>query len=57
MGSAGGTSISPNHLTYRWKVETKRKESIKEKGENKMRDRKIEGRDTVAIHNQTCSVI
>ena len=51
MGSADGTSISPNHLAYRWKMEMKRMESIKERQENKMRDQKIKGRDTVAIHN------
>ena len=36
MGSADGTSINPNHLAYRWKVEMKRSESIKEEGGNKM---------------------
>ena len=51
MRSADETSINPNHLAYKWKVE-----SIKE-GENKMGDRKIEKRNTVAIHNQTCNVI
>ena len=37
MGSADGTSISTNHLAYRWKVEMKMRESIKEEGENKIR--------------------
>ena len=53
---ANGTSINPNHLAYRWKVEMKRR-SIKEEGENKLKDRKIERRYTGAIHNQTCNVI
>ena len=35
MRSADGTSINPNDLAYRWKVEIKREESIKEEGENK----------------------
>ena len=35
MRSADGTSISPNDLAYRWKVEMKRGEGIKEEGENK----------------------
>ena len=43
MGSADGTSISPNHLAYRWKVEMKRRESIKEEGGNKIRGSKKRG--------------
>ena len=57
MRNADGTCINPNHLAYRWKVEMKRGESIKEEGENKKGDRKIEKRNTVAIPYQTCNVI
>ena len=57
MRNADGTSISTNDLAYRWKVEMKRGESIKEEGENKKGDRKIEKRNTVAIPYQTCNVI
>jgi len=35
MRRADGTRISLNHLTYRWTVEVKSEESIKEEGENK----------------------
>ena len=45
MGSADGTSISTNHLAYRWKVEIKMRESIKEEGGNKIRGlKKTKGR-------------
>ena len=37
MGGADGTSISTNHLAYRWKVGMKRKESIKEEGGNEIK--------------------
>ena len=57
MRSADGTSISPNHLAYRWKMKMKREESIKEEGGNKIEEEEIEKRNTVAIHNQTCNVI
>ena len=57
LGNADGTSINPNHLAYRWKVEMKKRESIKEEGGNKIGDQKIENRNTVAIYNQTCNVI
>ena len=40
MGSADGTSISTNHLVYRWKVEMKMRESIKEEGGNEIRGSK-----------------
>ena len=45
MGNADRTSISLNHLAYRWKVEMKRREGIKEggnkiKGSKKKRDEK-----------------
>ena len=32
MRRADGISISPNHLAYRWMVEMKRGESVKEGG-------------------------
>ena len=57
MRRADGISISPNHLAYRWTVEVKKGESIKEEGGNKRGEGKIEKRNTVAIHNQTCNVI
>ena len=37
MRRADGTSISLNHLAYRWTVEMKRGESIKEEGGNEIR--------------------
>ena len=36
MGSADGTSISTSHLAYKWKVEMKRRGSIKGKRRNEM---------------------
>ena len=36
MRSTDGTSISTNHLAYRWKVEMKMRESIKEEGGNEI---------------------
>jgi len=57
MRSANETSINPNHLAYRWKVEIKREESIKEERGNKIEEEEIEKRNTVANHNQTCNVI
>ena len=56
MRKTDGTSISPNHA-YKWTVEVKKVESIKEEGGNKRGGGKIEKRNTVAIHNQTCNVI
>ena len=44
MRSADGTSISTNHLAYRWKVEMKMRESIKEEGGNKIGGWKKRGR-------------
>ena len=57
MRSADETSINPNHLAYRWKVEIKREESIKEERGNKIEEEEIEKRNTVANHNETCNVI
>ena len=37
MGGADGTSINTNHLAYRWKVEMKSEESIKEEGGNEIK--------------------
>ena len=44
MGSANGTSISTNHLAYRWKVEMKMRESIKEEEGNEIRGSRKRGR-------------
>ena len=61
MGSADGTSISPNHLAYRWKVEMKRREGIKEEGGNKIKgSKKKKGREekernNIAFQNKTCN--
>ena len=44
MGTADGTIINPNHLAYRWKVEMKRRKSIKEEGGNKIGGWKKRGR-------------
>ena len=57
MRGANGISINPSHLVYRWKVEMKGREVIKEEGENEIGDRKIEERNIVAIPNQTCNII
>ena len=57
MRRADGISISPNHLVYRWTMEVKRRESIKEERGNKKGDGEIERRNTIAIHNQICNVI
>ena len=43
-GKPDETSINPNHLAYRWKVEMKRRESIKEEGGNKIRGSKGDGK-------------
>ena len=51
MGSADGTSISTSHLAYRWKVEMKRRESIKEKIENEMGGSKKKGRNKERFQN------
>ena len=54
MGGADRTSISTNHLAYRWKVEMKRKESIKEEESNEIKgSRKIGKRNKIAFQNQT----
>ena len=44
MESADGTSINTSHLAYRWKVEMKRRESIKEEGGNKIKGSKGAGK-------------
>ena len=36
MGQVSALIIYPNHLAYRWKVEMKKSEIIKEEGGNKM---------------------
>ena len=41
MKMTDGTSISPNHLAYRWTVEVKRGESIKEDEKEQLRGSKI----------------
>ena len=40
MGSTDVTSISTNHLAYRWKVEMKVRESIKEEGGSRKKGEK-----------------
>ena len=57
MGSVDGTNINPDHLAYRWKVEMKKGESIKEEGGNKIGDRKIEKKKYCSNPNQICNVI
>ena len=57
MGSVDGTNINPDHLAYRWKVEMKKGESIKEEGGNKIGDRKIEKKKHCSNPNQICNVI
>ena len=57
MRRADGTSISPNYLVYRWTVEVKRGESIKEGEGNKKEKGEIERRNTIAFHNQICNDI
>ena len=41
MESTDGTSININHLTFTWKVEMERGDSIKEEGGYEMGDQKI----------------
>ena len=53
----GWDKYQPNHLAYRWKVEMKKGRSIKERGKNKIEDRKIKSRNTVAIHWKTCNIL
>ena len=58
MRRIDGTSISPNHLAYKWTVEVKRGEGIKEDEKDNVRERgggEGERRNTVAIHNQICN--
>ena len=40
MGSVDGTGISTNHLAYRWKVEMKMRETIKEEGGSRKKGEK-----------------
>ena len=40
MESVDGTGISTNHLAYRWKVEIKMRESIKEEEDQEKRGKK-----------------
>ena len=42
MGSVDRTGISTNHLAYRWKVEMKMRESIKEGGSRKKGEKRRE---------------
>ena len=44
MASADGTSIQTDHLACMWKVEMKRKDSIKEERVSERGDRKREGK-------------
>ena len=55
MGSADGTSISTNHPIYRWKVEMKMRESIKEEGGNEIEGSKKREKNKIAFQNQTCN--
>ena len=55
LGNADGTSINPNHLAYRWKVEMKKRESIKEEGGNKIEGSKKREKNKIAFQNQTCN--
>ena len=48
MGSADGTSMNPNRLACMWKVEMKRRDSIKEEGGNKTRGSRKKEKITVA---------
>ena len=48
MRRVDGTNISPNHLVYRWTVEVKRGESIKEeRGNNKGDGERERGREEI----------
>ena len=55
MGSADETSISTNHLAYRWKVVMKMRESIKEEGGNEIEGSKKREKNKIAFQNQTCN--
>ena len=58
MGSVDGTNISSNHLAYRWKVEMKKRENIKEEGGNEIGGSKKgekKERNKKEFQNQTCN--
>ena len=60
MGSVDRISIITNHLTYRWKVEMKMRESIKEEGGNEIGGSKKgeeKEKNKIAFQNQTCNRI
>ena len=53
MRRIDGTSINPNHLAYKWTIEVKGEEGIKEEEKEQWRgDQKLERKNIVAIHNQ-----
>ena len=45
MGSDDRTSISTNHRAYKWKVEIKKRESIKEERRNEIKGSKKKGKE------------
>ena len=55
MGSTDGTSIHTDRLACTWKVEMKRKDSIKEEGDNEMKGSKK--RDEITVASKTDFVI
>ena len=55
MGGVDRTSISTNHLPYRWKVEMKSEESIKEEGGNEIKGGRKRRKNNIAFKNQTCN--
>ena len=55
MGGVDRTSISTNHLAYRWKVEMKSEESIKEEGGNEIKGGRKRRKNNIAFKNQTCN--
>ena len=55
MGGADRISINTNHLAYRWKVEMKSEESIKEEGGNEIKGWKKRRKNNIAFQNQTCN--
>ena len=55
MGSADGTGISTSHLAYKWKVEMKRRGSIKEKRGNEMRGSEKKGETKRDSKKKTCN--
>ena len=56
MGRVDETSIHIDRLANMWRMNMKRRGSIKDGGGSKIGDGKIKERNTVAVYNQICNV-